>query len=74
MTCHRCAGPAGVDVVFDPVGGPLLGEALKCVRWGASLLLIGFAGGLPKLPANILLVKNISVHGGWLGGRLAGCV
>ncbi len=35
---------AGVDVVFDPVGGKQLGEALKSVKWGAQYLVIGFAG------------------------------
>lgn len=34
-----------MDVVFDPVGGALLSESLKCVRWGARILIIGFASG-----------------------------
>lgn len=41
---------AGVDVVFDPVGGLYMEQALKCVRWGAKILLIGFAAGIPKVP------------------------
>jgi len=40
----------GVDVVFDPVGGSAFSDALKCVRWGAHILVIGFAGGVPKIP------------------------
>ena len=40
----------GVDVVFDPVGGSQLFEALKCVAWGAQYLVIGFASGdIPKV-------------------------
>jgi NADPH:quinone reductase-like Zn-dependent oxidoreductase len=50
---------AGVHVVIDPVGGALFGEALKSVAWGAHIVVIGFAaGGIPSIPANILLVSN----------------
>ena len=38
-------------MVFDPVGGPGFADALKACRWGAHLLIIGFASGtLPKIP------------------------
>lgn len=41
---------AGVNVVFDPVGGSALFESLKCVAWGAQYLVIGFAAGdIPKV-------------------------
>jgi NADPH:quinone reductase-like Zn-dependent oxidoreductase len=41
---------AGVDVVFDPVGGQALFESLKRVAWGAQYLVIGFAAGdIPKV-------------------------
>ncbi|PSC69189.1 quinone oxidoreductase 2-like protein [Micractinium conductrix] len=64
----RQSASQGVDCVFDPVGGPLLMESLKCCKWGAHLLLIGFASGhIPKLPANILLVKNLTAHGVYWG-------
>jgi hypothetical protein len=53
-----------VHVVFDPVGGPLLAEALKTVAWGAQYLVIGFVAGIPKVPANLLLVKNTTVGRG----------
>ncbi len=36
--------------MFDPVGGSAFADALKCVRWGAHILVIGFAGGVPKIP------------------------
>ncbi|GFR48767.1 hypothetical protein Agub_g10588 [Astrephomene gubernaculifera] len=72
---HRAvkeAAPKGVDVVFDPVGGPLLSESLKCVAWGAQYLVIGFASGdIPKVPANLLLVKNTTLHGVFWGSYLA---
>lgn len=54
----------GADVVFDPVGGDAFDESLRCIATEGRLLPIGFASGkVPQIPANILLVKNISVLG-----------
>ncbi len=62
-----CDG-GGADVVFDPVGGAAFEASLRCVNWGARLVVIGFAGGpVPQIPANILLVKNISAIGFYWG-------
>lgn len=48
----------GVDVLYDPVGGKLTKESMKVLRWGAQILVIGFASGeIPVIPANIALVK-----------------
>lgn len=56
--------PRGVDVVIDPIGGPLSAEAAKCMGWGGQLVVIGFLAGVPPLlPANALLVKNQTIHG-----------
>lgn len=42
--------PKGVDVVFDTVGGKHFEESMKCVKWGAQILIIGFASGtIPKV-------------------------
>ena len=61
----------GADVVYDPVGGAGFTAALKACNREARVLVIGFASGdLPKLPANILLVKNITVIGFYWGGYL----
>lgn len=61
----------GVDVVFDPVGGELAREALRCLRSEGRHVVIGFAGGEPPQAAfNILLVKNIDVIGFWFGQYL----
>ena len=58
----------GADVVFDPVGGRVFEDSLRAVPWGGRLLVIGFAAGdLPKIPANIVLVKNLSVLGFYWG-------
>jgi len=54
----------GADVVFDPVGGDVFLTSLRCVAWDARLVIIGFASGTrQKIPANILLVKNIAAYG-----------
>lgn len=59
----------GVDVVYDPVGGEGFDAALRATRPGGRILTIGFASGsVPQIPANLLLVKNISVIGLWWGG------
>ena len=61
----------GVDVVYDPVGGPAFSAALSACRPEGRLLTIGFASGqLPEIPANHLLVKNLSVMGLYWGGYL----
>eukprot|EP01018_Ginkgo_biloba_P015321 Gb_07669 [translate_table: standard] len=58
----------GVDVLYDPVGGKLLKDSLKLLNWGANILVIGFASGeVPVFPANIMLVKNWTVHGLYWG-------
>ena len=59
----------GADVVFDPVGGDLFKEALRCCKPEARMLPLGFASGdIPQIPANIILVKNITVCGFYWGG------
>lgn len=61
----------GADVVYDPVGGDLFNTALRCTNANGRILAIGFASGnVPPVPANILLVKNISVIGFYWGGYL----
>jgi NADPH2:quinone reductase len=59
----------GVDVVYDAVGGPAFDAALRACRPEGRLLAIGFASGeVPQIPANLLLVKNLTVSGFWFGG------
>ncbi|MBH1973749.1 MAG: zinc-binding dehydrogenase, partial [Rhodobacteraceae bacterium] len=61
----------GVDVVYDPVGGAAFDAALSACRPEGRLLAIGFASGqVPQVPANRLLVKNLSVMGIYWGGYL----
>lgn len=61
----------GADVVYDPVGGDAFQAALRACKPEARVLVIGFASGdVPPVPANILLVKNVSVMGFYWGGYL----
>jgi len=59
----------GADVVYDPVGGAQFKAALRACNPEARLLPLGFASGeVPQIPANILLVKNLTVMGLYWGG------
>jgi NADPH:quinone reductase-like Zn-dependent oxidoreductase len=59
----------GADVVYDPVGGDQFKAAFRACNPEARLIPLGFASGeVPQIPANHLLVKNISVIGHYWGG------
>src|SRR5437763_2420224 len=53
----------GADVVFDPVGGEMFENSMRCIAWGARLLVIGFTGGIGLAKTNLLLMKGASVLG-----------
>ena len=58
----------GVDVVYDPVGGPYSEPALRSMAWGGRLLVVGFAAGdIPRLPLNLLLLKGCAAVGVFWG-------
>jgi NADPH:quinone reductase len=60
--------PKGVDVVYDPVGGPLTEAALRSLAWKGRLLVIGFASGeIPRPPLNIPLLKGCDIRGVYWG-------
>src|SRR5688572_12558112 len=65
----RITGAAGVDVVYDPVGGAYTEAAFRSLAWKGRLLVIGFtAGEIPKIPLNLPLLKGASIVGVFLGG------
>lgn len=53
----------GADVVFDPVGGEVFENSMRCINWGARLLIIGFTGGIGLAKTNLLMIKGASVLG-----------
>ncbi len=70
-------GGKGVHVVYDGVGGPVSVESLRCVRFGARFLVVGWAAtpfvargkgkrGAPNanvLPTNLIMMKGLQVRG-----------
>jgi NADPH2:quinone reductase len=57
-------GGRGADVIYDPVGGDVFDESIRCIAFGGRILSIGFTSGrLPVLPVNIALIKGFSVIG-----------
>jgi NADPH2:quinone reductase len=58
----------GADVIYDPVGGAYTETALRSIAWRGRLLVVGFANGeIPKIPANLLLLKVASLVGVFWG-------
>lgn len=54
----------GADLVVDPVGDRWAEPALRAVRWGGRFVTVGYAGGeIPRIPLNLVLLKNITVRG-----------
>lgn len=54
----------GADLVIDPVGDRWAEPALRATRWGGTFVSVGFAGGeIPKIPLNLVLLKNVTVRG-----------
>jgi NADPH:quinone reductase len=59
----RITDGRGADVVFDPVGGEVFENSVRCIAWGARILVIGFTGGIGLARTNLLLIKGASVLG-----------
>ena len=58
----------GVDVVYDPVGGPYSEPALRDMAWNGRFLVVGFAAGdIPRVPLNLALLKGCSIVGVFWG-------
>lgn len=54
----------GVDKVYDPVGGDVFMQSLRCMAPEGRIMPVGFASGtIQSIPANVLLVKNLTVCG-----------
>ena len=59
----RITDGRGADVVFGPVGGEVFENSMRCIAWGARILVIGFTGGIGLARTNLLLIKGASVLG-----------
>ncbi len=59
----RITDGRGADVVFDPVGGDVFENSVRCIAWGARILVVGFTGGIGLARSNLLLIKGASVVG-----------
>ena len=54
----------GADVIYDPVGGDIFDESVRCIAWNGRLLIIGFTSGrIPSVSVNMPLIKGFSVVG-----------
>lgn len=57
-------GGNGADVIYDPVGGDVFDESVRCIAFGGRLLVVGFASGrIPTVSVNMPLIKGFSVVG-----------
>jgi len=60
----KLGGERGIDVVYDPVGGPYAEPALRSLGWEGRYLVVGFAAGeIPKIPLNLVLLKSCDIRG-----------
>src|ERR1700755_3137486 len=59
----RITDGRGADVVYDPVGGEVFENSMRCIAWGARILVIGFTGGIVLSRTNLLLIKGASALG-----------
>ena len=64
-------GPAGADVIYDPVGGDYAEPALRAIGWEGRYLVVGFPAGIPRLPLNLTLLKSCDVCGVFWGAFAA---
>ena len=57
-------GGRGADVIYDPVGGDVFDESVRCIAFNGRLLIIGFTSGrIPSIGVNMPLIKGFSIMG-----------
>jgi NADPH:quinone reductase len=67
----EAVGPAGAEVILDPVGGDYSEAALRTIAWEGRFLVVGFPAGIARLPLNLTLLKSCDVCGVFWGGFFA---
>ncbi len=69
--CDEITGKAGIDVVYDPVGGAYTEQAFRALGWRGRHVVVGFAAGsIPSVPANLALLKERALVGVYWGESL----
>lgn len=63
----KLAGPDGVNVVYDAVGGDYAEPAIRALAWEGRFLVVGFPAGIPKIPLNLTLLKGCQIVGVFWG-------
>ena len=67
----EATGGLGPDVIYDPVGGIYAEPAFRSIAWRGRSLVVGFANGeIPRLPANLMLLKGASMVGVFWGDHV----
>lgn len=57
-------GGRGADVIYDPVGGDVFDQSVRCIAFDGRLLVVGFTSGrIPSISVNMPLIKGFSVMG-----------
>lgn len=64
------AGPEGVNVVYDAVGGDYAEPAIRAIAWEGRFLVVGFPAGIPKIPLNLTLLKGCQIVGVFWGASV----
>ena len=61
-------GGLGADVIYDPVGGDVFDESMRCIAPFGRILIVGFTGGRPALAkTNHVLIKDAEIIGFTIG-------
>lgn len=66
----KIAGPTGVGVAYDAVGGDYAEPIIRAMGWGGRFLVVGFPAGIPKIPLNLTLLKSCEIVGVFWGAAV----
>ena len=64
------AGPEGVHVAYDAVGGDYAEPVIRSMAWGGRFLVVGFPAGIPAIPLNLTLLKSCQIVGVFWGASI----
>ncbi|WP_415402921.1 NADPH:quinone oxidoreductase family protein [Tateyamaria sp. SN3-11] len=66
----KVAGPDGVHVAYDAVGGDYAEPVIRSMAWGGRFLVVGFPAGIPAIPLNLTLLKSCQIVGVFWGASI----